>query len=347
MQNPIFKRLFYPLAVLLGLWAGFRYALPLAAPFLLGLGVALAAEPVVRFATRRLSLGRGASAALAVTVTLVMLLTVLAIALAVLLRELGQLAGVLPNMEQAARSSMDSLESFLLKLARRAPEGLRGMLMRWILGFFGSSNHWAQSFAQHLPAIATSILGRIPNGALTLGTAIISSYMISARLPSLKAWLARIIPQSWKDKFLPTLKKVKSCLGSWLKAQAKLCGISFGIMTLGFWLLRISYAPLWALIIALVDALPILGSGTVLLPWALVRLLQGSSAHALGLSAIYIVVVTTRSVLEPKLLGKHLGLDPLVTLVALYAGFRLWGFFGMILAPILAVVSTELIKSQQ
>ena len=119
-----------------------------------------------------------------------------------------------------------------------------------------------------------------------------------------------------------------------------LCGIGMAI-------LRIPYAPLWALGVCLVDAFPILGTGTVLLPWSLISLLQGNGARAVGLLGIYITVTVVRSVLEPKLLGRHLGLDPLVTLMALYAGFKLWGIGGMILSPLLAVTAIQLVPDRK
>ncbi len=346
MQNPIVRKLFFLVAVLLGLWLGVRYALGLALPFLLGFLLAAAAEPLVCLSTRHLHLPRTGGAILGVTATLVLALTLLTLLISALIRQLGQLANILPDMEQTARQGLTSLEDLLLTLAQRTPEGMRGLLTRWVLDLFSGEGAWMEGVTRQLPGIATSILGHIPNSALTVGTAVISGYMISARFPDLKAWLSSRIPTAWREKVLPTLKRVRSALGSWLTAQAKLCAISFGVMCLGFLLLRIRYAPLWALIVALVDAMPILGSGTVLLPWALIRLVQGSPAQALGLTAVYAAVAVTRSVLEPRLLGKQLGLDPLVTLAALYAGFRLWGFGGMILAPILAVITTELVKSQ-
>ena len=120
----------------------------------------------------------------------------------------------------------------------------------------------------------------------------------------------------------------------------------FLIVGTGLFLLRIPYAPIWGLLIAFVDAIPILGTGTVLLPWSLISLLQGQPAKAVGLLGIYVIALLSRSILEPKLVGKHLGLDPLVTLAALYAGFQLWGIPGMILSPMLCVVLLELVRAK-
>ena len=86
----------------------------------------------------------------------------------------------------------------------------------------------------------------------------------------------------------------------------------------------------------------ILGTGTVLVPWSVVSFLQGDTPRALGILGIYITAALTRSMLEPKLLGQHLGLDPLVTLIALYIGYRLWGVGGMLLAPVLTVTVLQL-----
>ena len=97
-------------------------------------------------------------------------------------------------------------------------------------------------------------------------------------------------------------------------------------------------------LITLVDAFPILGVGTVLVPWGILLLVQGNLPLGLGIFALYGVIWLVRSVLEPKLLGKELGLDPLVTLVCIYAGFRLWGIWGMLLMPILAMGITQVQK---
>jgi predicted PurR-regulated permease PerM len=86
--------------------------------------------------------------------------------------------------------------------------------------------------------------------------------------------------------------------------------------------------------------------GTVLLPWSLLCLLQQDTPRAIGLASTYLAVTLTRSMLEPKFLGRHLGLDPLVTLMALYIGFRLWGIGGMILAPILTVITLQIAHPQ-
>ena len=112
-------------------------------------------------------------------------------------------------------------------------------------------------------------------------------------------------------------------------------------------LLGISRGILWAALVALVDAVPVLGTGTVLVPWALVRFLQGDVMQGAGLLAVFGLSWLVRSVLEPRIVGKSLGLDPLISLIAFYVGFKLWGIPGMILAPMAAAMTKSLIDNSQ
>ena len=135
---------------------------------------------------------------------------------------------------------------------------------------------------------------------------------------------------------LPVFKTIYTTLGGWLKAQGKLAALTFAVVAAGFLLLGIPQGIWWALPVAAVDSIPVLGTGIVLIPWAFVCFLKGQTVRAVGLGVLWIATVLLRRVLEPKLVGQHLELDPLVTLIFLYLGCRLWGFWGMILAPLLA-----------
>ena len=185
--------------------------------------------------------------------------------------------------------------------------------------------------------LAGNLIGRLPDSALGVGTAVLSAFLISAELPRIRSWLHNHVPRGKFETVIAFFKKLRSTAGQWLIAQLKLMGITYLLLTVGFFLLRVEYAPVWALAVAAVDAFPILGTGTILVPWSLVCLLQHNSGKALGLLGLYALTALTRSTLEPKLVGRQLGLDPLLTLIALYTGFRLWGILGMFLMPMLAI----------
>ena len=337
------RKLILLLIIATACWLGVRFLLPIATPFLLAALLALAAEPLVHGLNKHLHLPRGVAAGIGITVALVLTVLLLLALCALLVRELGALAGVLPDLESATLSGLDSLDIWLLWLAQKAPKGISPILVHGVEGMFSSGSAVLDGLTSRLLNLATSILKALPDSALGLGTWVLASFMLSARLPRIRAWLVEHLPKAWHERYAPHLQTLKKTVSGWLLAQSKLVGVTFCILTAGFLLLQISHPILWAAATCLVDILPVLGTGTVLIPWSVVCFLQGDSLRGIGLLAIYAVVSLLRSVLEPRLVGKQLGLDPLVTLLAIYAGYRLWGLPGMLIAPVLAVAASQIL----
>jgi len=317
-------------------WLALRWCLPVVLPFLIGSTVALAAEPAVKLCAEKGKLPRSVAAGIGVSVTLLLLVGVVSLAGMLTVKELGVLAKALPDMGQTAQRGILLLEDTLISAADRLPDGIRSLATGTVLELFDGGSALVGQLSRKVPDMLTSVLGWIPDGALGLGTGVIAGFMISARLPQLRQYLQNGLPEIWYDRYLPAVRRVRQALGGWLKAQLKLALLTCGVLAAGFLLLRIPYGVLWAVPVALVDAVPMLGTGVVLIPWALVVFLQGKTVMGIGLLLLCVVTMVLRRILEPKLVGKQLGLDPLLTLVFLYAGYRFWGFLGMILAPLLA-----------
>lgn len=328
-------------AAVAALWLAGKYLLPVALPFLLGAGVAVLAEPVVKPLAGKLN--RTAGAALGVGLTLSVLTGLVLLVGAVAVQQVGRLAQGVPQLADTARQSLVTVRKWMTVLSDKAPQQLQPLLDRTVSDFFSDGTVLIEQVTQRLPGAVGTAIGTVGNGALSLGTGVVSAFLISARLPKLKAYLENC---RWMQQIKPAAKRVRTALGGWLKAQLKLCAITFGIVGVGFLALRIPNGIFWAAVVALVDAVPILGTGTVLVPWALVCLLQGESLRAIGLLCTYGAAMITRTVLEPKLVGSQLGLDPLVTLGALYVGYRFWGFPGLILTPILASAAKSLLTAK-
>lgn len=348
MYPSVLKKALLLAAALLAAWLGIKYLLPVLLPFFIGAAIALMAEPIVSLGERRLKLPRAVAAGAGVSLTLILLLGILSILGALAVKELGRLAAAVPDLEGTASQGMQLLEDWMVGITEQAPEGVRPVLTRTVLNFFDDGNTLMEQVTRRIPAAVSSVLGWVPDGALGIGTGLLSGFLISGRLPQLKKrWQETASPQ-WQETYLPAIRRIRHTLSAWLKAQLKLMLISYGIVALGFLLLGISHGLLWAALVALVDAVPLLGTGVVLLPWALVSFLQDQHFRAIGLLCIYGAAMLTRTVLEPKLVGKQLGLDPLLTLLALYLGYRFWGFAGMLLAPILtAAVKTATASGPQ
>ena len=320
--------------------------MPILSPFLLAGLLALAAEPVVGFLHKRNHLPRAVATGIGVTVTLVLFILAIMVLAAFLLRQLGGLAGIVPDLELTAQEGLGSLEAWLLSMAERTPQGIRPLMTQGVEGLFSNSNQLLGQLTTRLLGLASGILGQLPDSILGIGTWLLASVMLSAKLPGIKVWIAGKLPQSWHGRYLPMLKHLKHTVSGWFIAQCKLIGITFCVLCAGFLILQVTYAPLWAAVICLVDALPVLGTGMVLAPWSLICFLQGDSVRGIGLLAVWAAASLLRSVLEPRFVGKQLGLDPLLTLLSMYTGYRLWGFGGMILSPLAAVTVSGLFSGR-
>lgn len=339
MGNKTLSRAVFLACGFLGAWLFFTYLLPLFLPFILGLLLALAAEPAVQFGVR-CKLPRWASAGVGVSLTLVLLVGLAGMLGAGIVKELGVLANRLPNLQDTATETVDRLRFFAEDITARAPAGIQPLLDKSVNSLFSSGEAFVEQATVGIPSAVTGFLSRVPDGALGIGTGIISGFMLSARLPVLRQKLSEKIPENIKNSVIPMVKHGKNAIFGWLKAQVKLSAITYCVVLVGLLLLKIPLAPLWAVGVAAVDAVPLLGTGTVLLPWALVCLVQRQHFRAIGLLCTYGVALLTRTVLEPRLVGRNLGLDPLVTLVFLYLGYRFWGIWGMLLAPMLVAAIT-------
>lgn len=341
-MHPGIRKYMFIAGIFVALFLAARYLLPLFLPILLGALLALAAEPLVQFLAGRLRIKRWIASGIGVGVAFSFLVLILLALGAFLLRELQQLAGILPELEGALRTGMDTAHRWLTDLAVQVPGEMGQVLTRNVNSFFTGSSALLDRVTAFLLRLASGILSHLPNGALGFGTGIIASFMISGKLPQIRSSIREKLPVSQLQPVAAALKQLKATLGGWLKAQMKLSSVTFAVVMVGLLIFRVPHAPLLGLLVALVDAFPILGTGTILVPWSLVSFLQGNRTLAFALLGLYGAVALIRSVLEPRFLGKQLGLDPLVTLIALYAGYRIWGIGGMILAPMLAVAAFQL-----
>lgn len=142
-----------------------------------------------------------------------------------------------------------------------------------------------------------------------------------------------------KDIFLNSIVKL-------IKGYALLMLLTFVELLIGLLILRIRYAPLLAALIAVIDVLPVLGTGTVLIPWAAIEFLFGNTALGAGLIAVYAVIAVVRNFAEPKIIGGQMGINPLFTLLSMFIGLKLFGFWGMLLLPILFIVVIKYYKDE-
>lgn len=337
-SKAVFRACLLVLAGAVGLWLGVRFLLPVLLPFLIALLIAKLAQPIIRFLQQKGRLPRWLAAGL----TVAALFTLLGLAVAGLVRtlwgEVAQFTKELPQLMQSVAEPMGRLKQWLLEWANRVPDSVGDALRSSIDSFFKNGSVLADKAYSWLFSLASSTISGLPDMFLFVVTMVISSFMLASQYESLWAFFRRQLPAAWKNKYEAVVTGLRSTLVAWLKAQLKLIGVTFVLMTCGMMLLNVGYPLLFGALIALIDALPLFGTGTILLPWGALSFLRGDTRLGIGLVLLYGAAYLARSTLEPRLVGKQVGMNPLLTLVALYAGYQLVGVVGMIVFPIGAVL---------
>ena len=200
------------------------------------------------------------------------------------------------------------------------------------------------SFSAAALSSATGFAKKIPFWLTTVAFSVLCSVFISMDYNAVIGFLLRQFPPKYRQLLLRCKNILRDSLLQMLKAYSILLLITFGQLALGFFLLRIERPLLWAAVLALLDFLPFIGTGLVLLPWGLFHLLGGRSALGAGLILLYAILAVVHNLMEPKLVSSSMGLHPLATLAAMYAGLRLLGIGGLLLAPVLLLLLCHLQK---
>lgn len=316
---------------------------PVLLPFAIGAVIAAAAEP----AARRLPLPRWACAALCVSGVYLLAGTALWLLCRVLCGELAGFLRGLPALAQSLAAPVQRLRDWLLGLTHRFPDGLGKALREGVTEFFQSGAGLAGRLYEGAFDFASSILKKVPDLALFLLTSVLSSFMLCAQGPRLLQLWKQKAPPLWRQRLKTAYGRLRQTFGGWVRAQLKLIGITFLVLTSGFLLLKVRYPLLFGVVISIIDALPVFGTGVVLIPWGLIAFIQGDTVLGTGLLVLYGGAALLRTALEPRLLGKQIGMDPLLTLLAIYAGYQFFGVLGMLLFPLGAVLLKQFWSQQE
>ena len=331
-------------AVIIGLWLFFRYVFSWILPFLIAFLAAYMLEtPIVRMRRRwrikRCFLSASMTVLLYGTAALLVYLAIYRLGTEIpgIMTRLGRLSERVPALIAELGARMTGLiDSF--------PEPVRNFLNGLNIDELLSQMSIPRDALSGVVEFGKSFAKGLPPAALFVAAAMLSTYFISADFPRISSFLWSQIPEKRRDSIRRTRSQLGDTFCKWLKAQLMLMGITFLLLCAGLMLLRIRYAILLAAGIALIDALPLLGTAAILIPWALIAYLSGDTAASISLAVLAVIVSAARGIAEPRLVGAQIGLHPLVTLISMYIGFRTTGIIGMILFPMAALI---LIKFQE
>lgn len=302
-------------------------------PFILAWAMAYLARPLALRLHRYARLSVGAWSVLLVYLFLAGCCLLLFLAAKQAVIELAALGERFTGADNLFLDGLNRIEAWCADITARLPmlgsfsgDSLHELLFARLASAGEQLGEWAL-------CTAGALASALPDSMIFLLVTLVAAFYFSLDLGNIHRALLAHIPQKWQ-MILDRLKNGtwQTALG-YLRAYCILLLVTFCLLLLGFLFLRIPYAVLLAAVIAVLDLLPIIGVGTVLLPWGIFALLCGNAAQGIGLLALFAVMALVRQFLEPRLIGHHLGLHPLLALFATYAGLKLFGFWGLMLLP--------------
>ena len=330
------------------IWVGLPL-LSLLAPFVCALVLAWVLNPAVKRLQRHTGMPRPAA-------SLVLVVLVFAVLVGVLLG-LGWAAveqvrslfdnrqSLLDELLEGLAGVVNSVQGWLSGLGSFVPEDVLTTgedIMDAVTGWIQSLDisGWLTEMAGQAPSMVTSV----SNFAVALVVFMMASYFITGDYPRLRFELADRVPMVARD-FCRSVKDIfMSAFGGYVKSQLILSAGVFAILSAGFFLMGQPYGLLLAFALAVLDFIPIIGAGTVMVPWAVVDMVLAQYGEAAALMAVWGVIVLFRRFAEPKILGDQTGLSPILSLVGIYAGMKLGGVLGMVVGPLLLLVCINLAK---
>ena len=320
-------------AVILGLiFLGFKYVLPLLMPFLLAFIFSVLLRSPASFLSEKLKINR--------RLVTTILVTLLFILLAVVALLIGS------ELFTFARTSVSQFNTVIIPTVER----LTSLASKWtsrldpnvvsvIEGLVNSILLSLRSKVAELSTrLVTGIMSSLPSGFLNVLFMVIVTYFISLDFGLLRWAVARRIKENTYDKIIAGLEYCKTTVGRMLRSYILIMFITFAEQAIGLTILGVEYSILIAMVIAVFDILPVVGSGTIMLPWAVISPITGDVKRGVGLLILYVVITVVRQIIEPRIVGDYVGLHPLLTLMCMFVGLRVFGGVGLLGLPILCAV---------
>ncbi len=334
----VLKRIAYVVFILLGLYITLKLSI-FYMPFLIAFIISLIIEPAIKFIMKKTNLTRRASSIIIFVVVLAILLGGITWGIITLFSESSSLLqGLNDYFDKAYIQVKNFISSFQFDKIKLSQE-----ILNVIQNSAGELLNTASSWLRDALTSLINFITSLPTIAICIGITFVALYFICVDKIYILDQIEHHVPKIWVKKFSKHLQDLIQTLGGYLKAQVSLIIVSFVISLIGLYILQfagfsVHYPLLMALFIGFVDALPILGSGAVMIPWAIICGLNGDINLGIAIIVLLIIMSVARQILEPKLVSKNIGVHPIFTLIAMYTGFKLIGIVGLLIGPIVLII---------
>lgn len=336
--NKILKKILYFIGLILLIFLVIKLAY-FFMPFLIALIIANAIEPLIQFIARKTKLVRKVSAIIALVLVFAILIAIIVGTSVLIVSEITDLLKNFGDLGNKVFSGIEDISSFLRLENVDVSDEVKNLVIEATNGLVSHVLDYFKIFLVN----TLNLITKIPAFVIYLVITILATYFISTNKMSLLDELEQKVPRKWIRKISRQFKNTTDRLGKYLKAELILILISFVLVLVGLYIFKfigmnIESPFLIALGIGFIDALPILGSGTVMAPWGIIEIITGNMVLGFSIIGLLIFISLVRQFLEPKIVSNQLGVNPLYTLIAMYVGFKINGVIGLIVGPIVLVI---------
>lgn len=338
----IFANLFY----IIGIAGIFIYILPklirFFSPFVVGFLLSLLANPVVRFLEKHIKMKRKYGSVLMILAVIGAIAGICYGLICALAMGISDFIDYIPELYADAGMELTKAATHLQNLLNRLP--LKNNVDFHALG--ESLGLWITGVISQIDGSSVSAVGdaakSLPNILVGMIVGVLATYFFIADHDKLAESMRKNLPFLFSNQFAVIYRELIHVVGGYFKAQFKIMGVMYILLAIGLSVIGVKYGWIWAAGIAFLDMLPVFGTGAVLWPWTVIKLLSGNYGTAIGMLVIYAVCQITHQLVQPKLIGDSVGMNPFATLFYMFIGYKFGGVFGMILAIPVGMILIEL-----
>ncbi len=325
---------------LLGIvYVGIKYLLPLLMPFVIGVILALIFRKPIDMLNKKFRVNR----ILMSILILIIFYGVLGVVASMIgFKAFGFLSNLFYSLPSLYETTvLPAIQQATDEIIRRFPD----------IEFYLEDilNNISNSIIQFLTNASSAVVGFIarfaaslPNLLINLIFTIVSSFFFTIDYHRITRFLILQIKPERREMILKLKDNGIGTIGKFIRAYATIISITFLELSIGFWILGIANPFLFGALVAIIDVMPILGTGAVLLPWAIISLIIGNTKIGVGMLLLYVVITAIRQAIEPRIVGQQIGLHPIITLILMYVGAQLMGVLGLFILPIIATIIVKL-----
>lgn len=311
-------------------------------PFIIGFVIAFVLKPIIEFLTKKFG-ERKYMSLLVIVIFYIILGTLLVWLFFSSIASVQNLLKLLPGFySQSIEPAVEDITIWVASLFKNVDEGIADFALQFLDTSFDALKSFINSASSVTLSFLTRFVGSVPSLLISILISIISSFFFTLDYRIIVNSLMNNIPEKQRVLILDIRSGFVKILGKYLRAYATLMSLTFVELSIAFMILGLGNPFGLAFLIACVDILPVLGTGSVMIPWGVWQVAVGNRSLGLALLVVYIIITVIRNVLEPKVVGDQIGLHPLVTLICIYVGLKLFGFMGLLGLPIFVTMIKSL-----